>query len=546
MSDKQTMKIEYEFSAKDQGVTKSLTQLNQHLDNVGTKATITAKRLTQAGEVTERFSSRINKTGGQINYFTATLQKLDNGLNKSTLSTRKMSDEYDKVKSSNKSVESSLASLNQKYDQIKKTKDVDAQTTKQMTSEAMKLQSQLNSQLSTIQKNEYAIDEMKHKKQQLNTQLIQAELLYGKENEKVKNLKNEYTNYCNQLNTAIQKHKEQKTVTEGLAKAVDSFINRAIPNMNNWVKANEQASQKAKELEKRQKELLKTEQQLCKEVNSTIKTTQQKQNATNRLANSMSDYKYKIDAIRTSLQNERQQGEMNISTLHKYETRVKNCDKTMIGFKRNIDSMKKAQSDVKKVIDEKTQALTKLEKEMKDNGLEAVNLKSDIAKLQQEYNNLGREIERAENSFDMLDRELKDTRSEISSMKQELSGFGARMSELSSHAKKALDGMKSFGEGIVSVGESVTSLGEGIVSLGDKLQWLTTVSVGVFGGAIKSGLDYEKAMADVASTIDRTGMSGSEFASVMAQIEDKVRTLSKNSTFNPKEMAEGMKYLSLA
>lgn len=541
----QKIKMEYEFSAKDAGVTRSLAQLGQYLDSTGSKATVVSKRLTEAGEKTERFSSRINKTAGQLNYFTANMKNLDNSLFKNNQTIAKNIEKCQSMKTANKSIADSIKSLNTQYEQINKTKEVDARTSKQMESQAKSLQSQIDRQKKSYEEMGHVIDNLKHKKKEINTELIKAEMLYGKDSEKVQTLKKEYDNLTNGINRLNQMRRNEKQYIDANQQALNKFVNNAIPKIKEYAKATELSAQKQKELSQKQKELASSEKALSRELKATANELQNKQNRAKSVANAISDYKYKTDSLVASFKAEQQAGNITVKTITAYENKLRSCDKVSTGFRRNIDGLKQSQEAIRKTIDQKTQALTKLEQEMKENGMEATALKNDIKSLEESFNGLDKEIKEAETAFESFTQDISDLRQEVSQAKSQMN-ITDKLKAIGDGAKSAGKGIDSFGKSIKSIGQTVTNFGSQIVNLGDKLKVLTTVASGVFTGATASGVSYEKAMAELTATIDKTDMSAGEFESTMARVENRIRTLALDSPFNPTELANGMRYLSLA
>lgn len=541
----QKIKMEYEFSAKDNGVTRSLAQLSQYLDSTGSKATVVAKRMTENGEKIERFSSRINKSGGQLVNFTANLQRIDNSLFDNRQSIDKSISSFEKMKKSNRDIGNSIDSLRTKYEQIKKTKEVDIKTSQQMEAEVSKLQNQLNKHKQTYEDAGRQIEKLNQKKKNLTAEITKAEMLYGKENEKVVALKNSY----NQLEKDIKKletaRRREGESIQANQKALDNFTRTAIPRIKQYAQANEEALKKQKELSQTQKALAQAEKSLSNDLAKTNKELENKSNKAKKVANAINDYKYKTDSLVASFKAEQQAGNISVKTITAYENKLRSCAKTTTGFKREIDSLKASQQNILQTINQKTQALLKLEKEMKSNDMEATALRNDIKALETAYDALDDDIKTAEKAFEAMNQDIANFSREVSKAKSEMN-IKDKLTALGDAGISAGKSIQNLGNNIKSAGQMVSGFGDKITALGDKLSFLTTIAGGIFGGAIAQGVSYEKSMTELIATLDKANMSSGEFSSTVSKLENKIRTLALDSPFSLVELTDGMKYLSLA
>ena len=141
--------------------------------------------------------------------------------------------------------------------------------------------------------------------------------------------------------------------------------------------------------------------------------------------------------------------------------------------------------------------------------------------------------------------------------------FGNRLQQVSRQVNGLSQKLITAGANVKAFASKISSVGRTLISTGQSLRtvasYMRTLSYGItagFAGAIKEGVDVEKSLAGVASTINRmeidldTGkifrMDDSTFQGYMDDIEKEMKRLSAISPFDNKAVADSFRYTALA
>lgn len=213
---------------------------------------------------------------------------------------------------------------------------------------------------------------------------------------------------------------------------------------------------------------------------------------------------------------------------------------TASGIEKKIRDLNTLENEIKEL-----QSITKKEiKLFESAGMtdEANILKAQLKELDSALKSAGDSSEIASSKYISFGNKLTKVSKEVNSLSQSLVNAGGKM--------------KTFGENLGSIGRNISSVGRNIQSIGHSMRGLTYGVTAGIAGAVKEGVDVEKSLAGVASTINRmeinldtneiVRMDDSTFKEYLNQIETEMKRLSAISPFDNKDVAESFRYTALA
>lgn len=542
---KTTKNIEYNFSAKDTNVSSTVDKIGSSFDKLGNKAQDSTKKMNNSNNNMKKLGDSAKKAGKDFLYMESSLSNLATKLHNANTKNEKMAKSVKEVSSANRNAVSSLSNLKSELKNLSITKDYDLDKTKKLEASTNELGKTISESKSKLSSMGDTIKQLTNTKRVLLEQLIKAEQSYGKNNEKVKHLRSEYDKVSSTLGQMSKKHIEESSALNRLNQQYDQHKAK--------LKVFSEKAQEANKAQKAVEKLKATNEALYnKELalhNSIQKTNRQLQSKTlmaKKTTTEISNYRKKVQELSAQLAMEASKQDVSTASLLKFEAKLRMTNATADTYEHKINKLKIAKENLAQTIKEKEVAYKKLSSTMQSNGQEADRLKNDIAELKNTYNLLDSELNSSKAEFKELNKEIGSFDTQLNTAKKNANSFASNMRTLSNDVSKVANNMASAGKQISSFGNMIQQTGRGIINVGNSMRWLSMSGVAVFGGAIKSGLEFDKAMAELASTIDTTELGLGGLGGAMDTLEDKVRSLAKATIFNPAEVADGMKYLSLA
>lgn len=538
-------KIQYEFSAKDTNTSNVVGKISKEFDTLGEKAEVSVKRINKGKETIETFGKEVQNTGRQINYFSSNLSNLATSLNNTDVKMDKINNSMDNITNSNKVAVASFNKLENELAQLTAKKINDVEASSRMNSELKQTSNILNTNQNKLQEVGNTLKLLQDKKRVLNQELIKAQLNFGKENDKVKQLQSEYSKLSSRIDSTQKEYDKESNTLKKVLKSYDSLKNKlnVYTEKTQKIKQSNDALDKLNSSQERAKS---QELNLSSSIAKTSKALQTKIMAVQRTNGTINNYTESLNSLNNSLKNEFVQSNATASSISEFSTKLKIAEGNVQVYSHKIKKLALEKEELGNTIKQREADFKKLTSSMKLNESQSSKMAQDIAKLKNEYNELDNELEQARGAFNRLQSEFKQLENNVNSCKSKLTGFTASLKNVVSETKKANSGLKTLGEGVKGFGNSISGIGRQMTSLGSSMRWMTVGGTAVFGGAIAGGLEFDKVMADVASTIDKSGMSNVEYVKTLQQIEEKARALAKATIFSPSEVGEGMKYLALA
>lgn len=267
-----------------------------------------------------------------------------------------------------------------------------------------------------------------------------------------------------------------------------------------------------------------------------------------------------------------------IKELDKKIRKVKDADDAFKKYSKTVDITSKKLAELTKKDNLKEKDLFSFESKL--NQLSSIDKKTrDFKALRQELEQLRNTTKKRITLFekngmtkeaDVLKNKLKELDNAINSASNKANDagskyvvFGKRLQEVARQISTLNQGLAKAGTTIQSFGSKISSVGKKLVSTGNSLRAfansMKTMTYGItagLAGAIKEGVDVEKSLAGVASTINRmeidldTGkifkMDDSTFQGYMDDIEAEMKRLSAISPFDNKAVADSFRYTALA
>lgn len=542
---KTTKNIEYNFSAKDTNVSSTVDKMNSSFDKLGNKVQQSAKKMNTTDSSVKKVGNSMRQASKDILYMDSSLSSLATKLYNANAKNDKMAKSMKDVSHANKSAVSSLTNLKTELKNLSTTKDYDLEKTKKLKTETETLGKSLDKSRARLDSVKNTITQLTNTKRVMLEQLIKAQSEYGKNNEKVQVLRANYEKFSSTLGQIKVHYKEEASALSRLTQQYDSHKAKLKVFEEKAIKANK-AEEALKKLKATNEALYNKELALHNSISKTNRQLQSKVSMAKKTTTEMNNYRKRIQEISQQLAIEAQQQDASTMSLMKFESKLRMVNSTCDTYEHKIKKLKIAKENLAQTIKEKEVAYKKLSTTMRDNGQEADRLKNDISELKNQYNLLDDELNSTEAEFKELKNDAKSLETQLSASKKMVSNFATTIRDLAKAGQDASNKLASAGKGIAQFGNMIQQTGRGLIGVGNSMRWITMLGTAVFGGAIKSGMEFDKAMADLASTIDITELGVGGLSGAMDVLEDKVRSLAKTTIFNPTEVAEGMKYLSLA
>lgn len=542
---KTTKNIEYNFSAKDTNVSSTVDKMNSSFDKLGNKVQQSAKKMNTTDSSVKKVGNSMRQASKDILYMDSSLSSLATKLYNANAKNDKMAKSMKDVSHANKSAVSSLTNLKTELKNLSTTKDYDLEKTKKLKTETETLGKSLDKSRARLDGVKNTITQLTNTKRVMLEQLIKAQSEYGKNNEKVQVLRANYEKFSSTLGQIKVHYKEEASALSRLSQQYDAHKSKLKIFEEKAIKVNK-AEEALKKLKSTNEALYNKELALHNSISKTNRQLQSKVSMAKKTTTEMNNYRKRIQEISQQLAIEAQQQDASTVSLMKFESKLRMVNSTCDTYEHKIKKLKIAKENLAQTIKEKEVAYKKLSNTMKDNGQEADRLKIDISELKNQYNLLDNELNSTEAEFKELKNDAKSLETQLASSKKMVSNFTTAIRDLAKASQDASNKLASAGKGIAQFGNMIQQTGRGLIGVGNSMRWITMLGTAVFGGAIKSGMEFDKAMADLASTIDITELGVGGLSGAMDVLENKVRSLAKSTIFNPTEVAEGMKYLSLA
>lgn len=542
---KTTKNIEYNFSAKDSNVSSTLDKIGSSFDKVGNNAQKSTKNMNSSINNMKKLGNSAKQTSKEMLYMNSSLSSLATKLHNSSVKNERMSKTLKDVSSSNKNAVSTLTNLKNELKQLSSSKDIDIERTKRLEASTKELGTTVANSKSKLASMEDSIKKLNNTKRVMLENLTKAEQKYGKTDERVKQLRNEYNNFCSVLGRVKKEYNEEASALSRLNSQYDQHKAK-VKVFGEKAREIEKAKQAVDKLKSTNEALYNKELALHNSIQKTNRQIQSKALQAKKTSTEINNYRDKVQNLTAQLKNESQAHNLSISTVSRFESKLRMVSSTLDTYSHKITRLKNDKKNLANTIKEKEVAFKKLAGTMKANGTEADRLANDIAQLKAQYNALDGELNEAQAEFDALSGDVKQLESQLNSAKQALNSTSSKLKAIGNDVKSVGSKFKTAGKEISSFGNILQQTGRGLINVGNSMRWMTMASTAVFGGAIKSGLEFDKAMAELASTIDTTELGVAGLSGTMETLEERVRGLAKATIFSPSEVADGMKYLSLA
>lgn len=228
--------------------------------------------------------------------------------------------------------------------------------------------------------------------------------------------------------------------------------------------------------------------------------------------------------------------ELYKSSIKNYGTRLSDLAKTKEHLGNKIDLLKSKLTLYSTSLNTTERNLNKLKLEQKDVSSSLDVLRTKLAQTEQnspEYKKTIEAIIKLEKEYQDLEKEIDDNTRKFNELQKEMYETGVATNNLTKQqnslnkefAIDKLDKVKNFSNGMKNVGQSLIG-----VSL---------ASAGVGAAMVKTGLDFTNSMSEVKAI---TRASDEDFK----KLTETARRLGQETVFTGQEVAEGLKYLSLA
>lgn len=542
---KTTKNVEYNFTATDKNVSSTVDKLGSSFDKLGNKASESAKKMNTADTGARKVGKATKQAGSDVLYMNKSLSSLATQLYNANMKNDSMVKTMREVSGANRTAVSSLESLKSEYRTLAQNKDYDLEKTKKLVTSTNELGKALNTSKSNLASVEKTITKLTNTKRVLTEQIKRAETQFGKNSNEVKTLRAEYDRCCSTLGNMKSKHTEESAVLGRISQQYDTLKGKVSVFEQQAIKVNK-SNEALKKLKSTNEALYNKELVLHNSIQKTNRQLQSKASMASKTTTEMSNYRKRIQEVSQQLAIEAQKQDASTMSLMKFDSKLRMVNSTVDTYEHKVKQLRIAQANLAQTIKEKEVAYKKLSTNMKENGVEAERLKTDIKELQATYDMLGNELKDSEAELKAMKSDARALASQLDASKKSVTSFSANVRTLGRNIQEASSKLVSAGKSVASFGNMVQQTGRGIIGVGNSLRWVTMLGTGVFGGAIKSGLEFDGAMADLASTIDTTELGVDGLSGAMGVLENRVRDLAKRTIYNPKEVAEGMKYLSLA
>lgn len=209
--------------------------------------------------------------------------------------------------------------------------------------------------------------------------------------------------------------------------------------------------------------------------------------------------------IKNSFRDIKRSAQVNLNNI-KFDS--KNVD----SYKKNIDELSKSFNNQKKNVDDLKSHYDKMVAVHGEGSKEAQAARIEYNKQADELNKLGHALDGATN-------ELK---------------------ELEEQQRIASSGWTKLGDAANDFGDKLQTIGGGMKDVGKKMTMAVTAPlVGFAGLAVKTGMDFDDAMAQVAAISGATGDD-------LEALRQKAKDMGATTKFSASEAAEGLNYMALA
>lgn len=210
-------------------------------------------------------------------------------------------------------------------------------------------------------------------------------------------------------------------------------------------------------------------------------------------------------SIKDSFRDIKRSAQVNLNNI-KFDT------KNIGTYKKNVDELSKSFDNQKKNVNDLKSHYDKMVAVHGEGSKEAQAARIEYNKQADELNKLGHALEGATN-------ELK---------------------ELEEQQRIASSGWTKMGESADKFGEKLQTIGGGMKDVGKKMSMaITAPLVGFAGLAVKTGMDFDDAMAQVAAISGATGDD-------LEALRQKAKDMGATTKFSASEAAEGLNYMALA
>lgn len=199
-------------------------------------------------------------------------------------------------------------------------------------------------------------------------------------------------------------------------------------------------------------------------------------------------------------------------------------DKALKTVNTSIRSTQSALKDVNlllKLDPSNTELLSQKQRLLKDaiaatkEKLDSLKVAQEQAKQQLENGELGQD------KYDALQREIVETEEELRRLQQEAATTNTALSKID------------------VAGQKMETVGNSIAGAGKKMMGVTTVIGGVGVAAVKTAVDFDSAMSQVAAV---SGATGKDFDA----LRNKAREMGAKTKFSATEAADAMNYMAMA
>ena len=199
-------------------------------------------------------------------------------------------------------------------------------------------------------------------------------------------------------------------------------------------------------------------------------------------------------------------------------------DKALKSVNTSIRSTQSALKDVNRLLKldpSNTELLSQKQRLLKDaivatkEKLDSLKVAQEQAKQQLENGELGQD------KYDALQREIVETEEELRRLQQEAATTNTALSKID------------------VAGQKMEAVGNSIAGAGKKMMGVTTVIGGVGVAAVKTAVDFDSAMSQVAAV---SGATGKDFDA----LRNKAREMGAKTKFSATEAAEAMNYMAMA
>lgn len=534
MSDK-TVKIEYQFTGEDKGLTTKIDEIYKKLDKLGDGASVTIKKLDGLNKKSQTLTNNLSGNASGMSVFSKEMKEIQRDLVNTTKEISKLNTAISKQKA----LLNSTGNNNQKE-------------LLNLTKQNEKAMNRLNSLQQKMKTNALefkgtpkftALEQgVKSAQKQLKGLSVPIEKLQAKK-----------------LTADVGKYQKVDVVKAKGSKADTTKIDKEVK------------SQKA--LNNAKQETLRIEQKTNKESKSNSQNESRNRNySKNRVKNlpktlnnisqqykkqslAIKDADLKLQSYNNSLENRIGKGAVNPDEFNKIEQQLNSHNKRILNATGNIQ----------KANEKAVEALTLGKQELnryKDTKL-ASGSQSYRVKQGQTINGREGSIGSLKTAMSGVQTEMNNLNSDLTSLQKNYATSSANtlkfknnMGSLSNGTQLVGKGIDQAGQGIQKFGNNLAGVGRDIQSVSNSLRGLSVIAGGALTYAGKQGIEFNRSLMGVASTLNRmeiddvtgkvTIMPDVEFDGVIQNIADKAREQARTSIYDANQVMEGYRYTALA